>query len=486
MLVELRTKIGKNIVLVDIFLFLFICFFVFIIPPFQKPDEPYHYHQALAYSLGNFSSESVQMIDQTWVSLPQLTLVDIANHQDQAYDWTQVNKNLKEAYGNQVSYQNKINFWNITYLPESLGLYLGRLVFPASPYQALFSFYLGRLMIGLLFFVSVLFLQKRLPKKYQPLFFVFAFLPMLLNQVTALSYDGLLIIATLFAFAALAIIFEQKNLSKKWLGIFAGSLILMQWVKPGYYLLPFAIFLLPFETALKSRRKRFFLFFVFFFLSFLPIFFNFAGLQGYAHESSYIIEGRNTNPGEQLSLLFSQPVIFIKALLITNYHVFGDYFTQGVGILGWLEYDNKFPSWFYYSYLLCIVIVLFFAYHKEKKYYFSFFRFLLLTAILFGSFLLLHLAMYLSWSEVGSLVINGVQGRYFFPLLPFLFFLLHDFILFLQKHLWARKVSLVGVFFLTAFTLLYSTYNRFYNLSNQWQNTDQVLQDLTQKNSWIK
>lgn len=465
-------------ILLNLALAALLLFFVFIIPPFQKPDEPYHYHQALAYSLGNFSSNSEKFIDQTWTNLPQLTLVDIANHQDLRYDWKEVEKNLQRSYGNEIRYQGNIHFWNITYLPEATGLLLGRLIFPISPYQALFSFYLGRLLIAAVFFMAVLFLQRKVVKKYRALFLVSVFMPMLLNQVSAFSYDGLLIIATLFAFAALTRVFEKKD-AQKWSLIFAFALIFMQWLKPGYYLLPFAIFLLPIENFSKEKKKFLFLFALYFFLAFLPFFLNFLYIRAYAQELGSIIEGRYVNSGQQMAVFFSQPFVFVKALLITNYHVFGDYFTQGVGILGWLEY--KLPSWFYYLYLLAFAVSLFVLFRKEKKYYFSPFRFIWLSGILIGSFIFIDFAMYISWSEVSSYVINGVQGRYFFPLLPFLFFFLHDAAVFLRKNFWARKVLVTMLLMAMAFTLLYSTYNRFYNLHTQWQNTDVVLADLEQK-----
>jgi uncharacterized membrane protein len=40
--------------------------------------------------------------------------------------------------------------------------------------------------------------------------------------------------------------------------------------------------------------------------------------------------------------------------------------------------------------------------------------------LLIGCAWLIIIAQYLSWTEVGAVLVDGVQGRYFIPLLPFL------------------------------------------------------------------
>jgi uncharacterized membrane protein len=89
------------------------------------------------------------------------------------------------------------------------------------------------------------------------------------------------------------------------------------------------------------------------------------------------------------------------------------YFYSLIGVLGWL--DTWLPRWIYMTYLPILVAVALFdsackskVLHLWEKAY--------LLAICCVCFCLITMAQYLSWTKPGAPVVEGVQGRYFIPL----------------------------------------------------------------------
>jgi uncharacterized membrane protein len=466
-------------ILLNLALAALLLFFVFIIPPFQKPDEPYHYYKTLAYVSGNFSKDSSSELNSTFARLPELALTRIGFTNNEAYDFSQVKANLLNKSEESTTFSTTIAWWQIAYLPNVMGMLVGKFLFANSIFVALCAFFTGRLFMALCYFVTVIFLKKYVPKSFKPLFYAFVFLPMIVNQVTSFSYDGLLIILSLISFISLLQVLT-KSPNRKWFFILTLSLALQQWVKPGYYLLPLMIFFLPIK-GLFGSKKGFFIFLCFFlFFSYLPSIINLGTVgSNFTQDRTIFIDGRRINAGEQLEIILSNPFVFIKALIITSFYTFGNYLIQFIGILGWLTYE--FPSWFYYVYVSVLLFSSYWAVKNEKNYFLTFFQWLLLLCLLFGSYVLIHLAMYLSWSEVASLVITGVQGRYFVPLLPLLFLVFHDFYLFAKQNKSLQVFLVISLFAVMSFTVFYTAKNRYYNFRTQWQNTDLVLADLEQK-----
>ena len=125
--------------------------------------------------------------------------------------------------------------------------------------------------------------------------------------------------------------------------------------------------------------------------------------------------GGDTNMGEQLKFLFSSPLVFIK---VYGYHFLNCFFNFGYYYGFYGEYFYPFVS----KYLLIpyILLMLYFAFESDdqKLKIFEKIIFIIVSLLIF---FFTSTALYLSFTEVGSLHIEGYQSRYIYPMLPMLF-----------------------------------------------------------------
>jgi len=119
------------------------------------------------------------------------------------------------------------------------------------------------------------------------------------------------------------------------------------------------------------------------------------------------------DPGKQLQVLAADPtraVTLVARTLVQNPWLW----RQMIGVLGWLSIE--LPPWIYslWTGVLALAALCLFMERGPGPGR--------ALAGLFGIALsawAIILAQYLGWTEVGATVIDGVQGRYFLPLLPF-------------------------------------------------------------------
>jgi len=124
------------------------------------------------------------------------------------------------------------------------------------------------------------------------------------------------------------------------------------------------------------------------------------------------------DPAAQLQVLKADPTRAVT--LVTHSLAQNPWFwRQMIGVLGWLTI--VLPSWMYSLWIGVLVLValaLLFEAGPEPRP-----KSELAVAGLLGvglSAWAIMLAQYLGWTEVGATLIDGVQGRYFLPLVPFL------------------------------------------------------------------
>lgn len=86
---------------------------------------------------------------------------------------------------------------------------------------------------------------------------------------------------------------------------------------------------------------------------------------------------------------------------------------QIVGVLGWL--DTVLSNYIYkLYYCLFILSILFYIYYfkLDTK------LFILSSCVILSCIFLIFFALYITWTPMNSSAVEGVQGRYFIPLLP--------------------------------------------------------------------
>ena len=295
----------------------------------------------------------------------------------------------------------------VCYTPQAVGIMIGKILnLPVIVWA-----YLARLCNFIVFSLLLYYAMKRMPFKKLTLMFI-AMLPITFQLAISMSADSLTI-ATSFALMAtiLDIRYRQKEvLSKKqivWLGFLSMVMALCKIVYLPICLLLFAI---P-KERFQSKKQKYISIGI---ILFLVVIANLVWLT-IASDFLLTIEGR-ANPDVQLELMIKNPFRYAGVLLNTVSLYLNAYIT---GMLGQsLALFNITLSCIYIFANIVILVILTLCDHKDVKFD-NFFR--VLSLFIFLSIALLTFtSLYLDWTAVGSSTIEGVQGRYFIPIIMYL------------------------------------------------------------------
>ena len=402
--------------------------------PFSAPDEYAHF--ASAYRLSNqlMLKEAVNDEGQVLVREEDGRLLAQELNLD-SYD---------EVYGSFFALdqsEGEIGYGHApmdvsahAYLPQAIGITLGRLL---SLGQVL-TIYLGRL-CNLAFFILCGYLAIRLAPCCKMGFFGAAMLPMTLELVSSLSYDGFAIsLGFLFTAYVMHLIYRAPKVGGRELAVLALLLALLAPCKMVYIPMALLCFLIPRE---KFGSKKGFLLAaaaVAAAMAAAVLFVNFDKLLSYLEGTGGPVEWAGGASGYSFSLVLSHPVQVIGIFLNTLLRRLPEYIYGMLGgSLGWLQYetdgvlilfalawtaltalpvrgegeeaarlsgaDAALPAEMASKADLTVLPVR----HRVIS-----------LAVCLLVVIATMLIMLMSWTPLGSPVIEGVQGRYFLPVLP--------------------------------------------------------------------
>ncbi len=172
------------------------------------------------------------------------------------------------------------------------------------------------------------------------------------------------------------------------------------------------------------------------------------------------------DPASQISNLMNNP-LGVVPIAIETLTAFGRlYVHQAVGILGWL--DAPVPVWFVAC--ACVALILTFisagvSYDEKRRAHSVFVSALIASALISAA--LVFGSMYVVWTPAGSTVVDGVQGRYFLPVLAVLpvaiaLSSIRWDVWFLSMEERPMKVMLMAYVFLTVYVTISTTLGRYY------------------------
>ncbi len=449
---------------IEVFILIFIVilglFQVFIIPPFQKPDEVIHFKRSSAIMVNG------RCLNQSrYISFPdKVDALKLAHKFEEKFMVENVFYK-DENKGKEIFAYDKD--WNsyITYFPSYLGIWLGGL----SDYPA-WAFYEGRL-AGFLFFMICFALAIKLAGKYKWFIYGYAVLPMVLQQSTIVGYDVMLYSLAPVIFGLTVNLLERKKMNWKMFIGLAVSTLLYILVKPGYYLmvlLPMVV--LWMKTKKYILRKPIIMMIIalvavtigFFFVKKMMVFTDYNGEK--------LIIGKY-----QMEILKHDPGYFLRVLRDTWEAKRVFYIESSLGYFGWLDYKYDL-----YGYLLVFGLFLYLStrsFKLVKKNTLDKLSIILILGIILGTYVLIHFMFWLYWTEVGSSVVEGVQGRYLLPLVLFLVWLILEIKLNLGK-------NTVKILFLSLLLLLVGIdtyeiiYERYYDFSKNIVNADELAEEI--------
>lgn len=442
----------KSIKTEKLFLFgaiIFGLFFMFIMPPLTVGDECRHFDTAYDLSnklLGIKNAEPGKMMKRA----ADLSIVppDYMKNQNWTlfnyYEeiWPFVFKQLKQPQDYSLvsvyPYAAKLNSYFFMFLPSAIGITAGRLL----KLNFLFTFLLGRL-FNLAVFILLGYFALRKCVYGKTFFATFALAPMFLHQIASYSYDSVLFsLIFYFTVSAVSIIQEKRKISVKECIFLCISIFLFAASKVIYFPIAFLVFLFGRECFTSFKAKRTFLV-----CACLCLIFSFCFEQFYEKNTAGLVnveqftESASKAPVAASSVVLAQinaePEMYsVKWILkhpFTYAYVLlnslaerGDYYlvTAAGGFLGWEAIPmNK---------LLVAVLICLFAFQVLRKdsqnqlnvskeamrlKIFSGIVFVFISGAVFTA-----LVGAAGRPDFANPFVGAVQGRYFLPALPFLYF----------------------------------------------------------------
>ena len=378
--------------------------YVFIVPLFAQSDEPAHYLRAYDISNGNvLTKEGIGNFDKSIYDSIHIREGEIALKSYQDMDTIKnYSKNTE-----QVEHEIRASGYNpVNYIPHIIGISIGK-IFNANPYVCGI---LGRIFSLIFCVLLVTFGIKKLPKG--KFFAAMIFLsPVALSYMSAFSADG-----TLFAYAFVLISYvlyiRENKIKVNWknTSILLLFSILLSLSKTIYVPIVFVLFLLPNESFKNKKWSWMFklsLLLLAIVIDYLYMKYPFVS----AAESSSIVSSiETTTNGWLLHNPFKYLLVIVNNMIENGYSQITNMFYGGFLCHGQIKATQIVQFAF--------VLVYFLSYFSEEKdYKISKYTKIFFGLVAFGIYVLISTSMYIYNTKEHALLINGVQGRYLFPIM---------------------------------------------------------------------
>lgn len=388
---------------------IFIALATILTPPYQVLDERLHYLRTLQLSQYNFSKTPSENLGSREIIVPD-NLDDVnysrAEATDAVTDVGLIGDSMVEGRNIEKRYNSSIggSAVMVAYLLPSIIL---RLVdcFTNSP---LVLFYTGRLVcLGINFLLT--YYAIKLTPKFKNTMLIVALMPMSIQSMISYSYDGLLnACILLFIATCLKMIYDKENkINKRYLSISVIMLFMIISIKLPYALLGVLYFFIPSYKFNNSVKKTASIFIVLFatYLSTLLL----SKVMSIGALTTSVVSNSG-NEQSNFTYILNNPLEIFSIAKNTFKEKIVFYIDSLVGYFGY--FSIKMHTIFQYAYLIMAggLILTEESNFKKKERIFYFLIVLTVIAGIFG-------ALYFAWSGYQLSYVEGVQGRYFIPLI---------------------------------------------------------------------
>ncbi len=441
-------------VLFFVYMTLSLLIFTFLVPPFQKSDETAHFHRAVSLTnLDFFCSKDAKgeyffPMKRKYAELPDvLHTFDVSFHYENKFDSHWLHPDLSDPKYNEEALVYRFCSLPIPgYLPNSLGILAGKL----SP-NPLVSFYLGRLFGALFFAAAVVFALRKVPDRYRPIIYLYAALPIVLHQVSAISYDAvqLSLFPLLFAYLT-RFVTQDERIRPRDLLIFMALLLWVVNVRLFSYFPLLLLFLVIEHAKMAPTWPRYLVIAGGFFLvtGAITALFDLIYLPRAADSAP---AGFGIDAAAQVQFVLHHPWAFFEACYNTMKAQRGEGLSrETVAVFGWIDYTLNYVPYYLFFALEAVVVyrtALLDRVALRPLQIFFLFATIALTA------LSLFFSLYAVWTPVGINIIDGLQGRYFLGLLPLSIFLISQVVVY-----FGRRQAAMGLLTIVGVVLLFNMY----------------------------
>ena len=403
--------------------------------PLSVPDEGHHYQSA--YELSNVLL--LQADKRGLGDSADFDYTDFTHHHNTSAGYSRiariVNAPAEQGQDIPIPTPREHNYFPM-HLPQAMGLALARVL----GFNFIWTFWLGRL-FNLLFYILLSYWAIRIVPRFKTLFFLVALSPMSLHQAASFSYDAFVNALSLLL---LALLLRAILTEKPWDGrAFGTALVVNMLLTPAkvvYYPISALALLIP-EARFRNRKTRLVYLIAFFLLPLLfMLLFRMRVLRTTVVAAAGTVVNRTGGHSYTLSFLLSHPVQTVKMFIVTALKNGVDWMEGAVG-LSLSGLSLPLPEWIPLGYIVLLVLA---SIHKEQegpclggRVRRTF------CAVALAVSILVMLSLCVGWTSDTSDVIQGIQGRYFIPILPLALLALNSNTLVLKRN-FDRELMLMG------------------------------------------
>ena len=382
---------------------------MFIIPPIEIPDGNFHYINAIHFSQLDLTRNFKEQFDESNIVVPSnYKCINYANPQkmDKVYSSKQIYDCLKEGKNIKTNDYHVNDRYKLGYIFSSLGYKIFD-VFTNSP---LILFYSGRLFNTLISILMIFFAIKLAPR-YKEVLLAVATIPVFIQQMISYSYDSLLNSSVLLVIGIILNLIYNKDSNKKLMYFLLFILAII--IGNIKYLYLSVYLLLLYVPGDKKKYKKYLLIGL---LIVIGVLVGESLLNCIINKTNVVNATSNVVKETNISYLLKNPlqlfpIIFNTLVGQTYYYIVGLF-----GYFGWFVY--RLEDFYIIAYVLFIIYLINGSKRIESNKssrVINILGLLLSIGAIFG-------ALYFYYSKVGLDYVDGVQGRYFIPLLiPFMF-----------------------------------------------------------------
>ncbi|MGO9108299.1 MAG: DUF2142 domain-containing protein [Thermoguttaceae bacterium] len=384
---------------------------VFLSPPFSVPDElahfcrAYHCSQGRLYARkrdGRTGDDLPSSLTETYVAITD----QVRSDEQFEISWAKIEKAFRISLDPQrqrfTAFSNTALYSPVPYLPQSAALWAARLWGPA-PLTMLYLARVANLIVYLLLAAAAV----RLTPILKWTLALAALLPMSVYLAASLSADATTIGLSLLVVAAtLNLALGSKNPSRRSLLSLGFLLVLLALSKQPYLGMATLFFLIPGKRFFSTRRR----WLIAAVIIGVPLAIGAAWT--YSLRGLYVPLFSYVDPQAQLRWILNHPWNYMVVMFEAICRL--DDYSFMIGAFGWL--GPHLPQWIRQTYWAALGLTAVLDGGKPLP------LSLRARAVALGAYVSTFAVMatfvYLSWERVGLQAIEGIQPRYFLPIIP--------------------------------------------------------------------
>lgn len=390
--------------------------YILTMPSFKNHDEYWHWLKAFEVSEGHFMTPIGEDGLRGAKAPDGVSVMDIG-------DWNKITYNsIQELLRVKLDKVNTEHldpylaaFYSfVPYIPQSVGIFLTRLVTDSAYLMT----YGGRIM-NMLVAMTMLYFAIKLMPFGKKLLFIPAMIPIAIEGFSSLSADATTIsMSFLFIAYVFHLAFGEKTeikLKQKILLLIMSVVIALS--KIVYLPLVGLILIIPKEKFSKGTNKSKAINF-----AIIAAIATIVNLVWLAIAGKYLEGLREGDTSIKIMMVLQNPIGYIQKMLATaTINVDSNLQSLFGNELGWYEYVKIYSVVPYVFMAICAFVT---ATEEEIKNKLKRYQIVWILLVVLAIILLVYTSLYIQWTSIGSILIQGIQGRYFLPILPLTMLLL--------------------------------------------------------------